>query len=117
MINQTKDVKQELFDKRIEYGRFNIVDCTDQENAMYADMKNNREALPENVRQYKNTNTDQYVDKFYYLKESKLTDSEWQEYLRYVELNRMNTIENCIIFFTVLTIIIFILGFIIFVNS
>ena len=87
MINQTKDVKQELFDKQIEYGFLKIVDCSDQDNAQYERMKNNGEGLPENVRQYKDTQTNEYVNKFYYLKDSRLSDAEKQEYLKYIELD------------------------------
>ena len=116
MNKQTKDVRQELFDKQVEYGFLKIVDCSVQENTEYANMKNSGESLPHNVRQYKDTQNDQYVDKYYYLKDSKLSDVEKQEYLKYIELDRLNTIKNCLIFFTVLTIISLILGFIALAN-
>ena len=103
--DQSRDVKQELFDKQVEYGFFEIVDCSEQENAEYAHMKNNGNALPENVRQYKDAQTDMYVDKFYYLKDSKLSDAERQEYLKYIGLDRLNTIKNCLLFFVILTLV------------
>ena len=112
MERQTKDVKQELFEKQIQYGLYQIESCSEEDNAKYASMAQKGEPLPKNVRRYKNTVTDQYVDQFYYLKDSKLTDSERQEYLRYLELDRLNTIKNCLLFFTVLTVISLIIGFI-----
>ncbi len=112
MSNRAKDVRQELFDKQVEYGFLTIVDCTDQENAEYANRKKNGEALPENVRQYKETRTDRYVDKFYYLKDARLSDAEKHEYLRYMELDRLNTIENILLFFVILSVISIILSLI-----
>jgi hypothetical protein len=116
MVRQTKDVEQELYEKQIQYGLYQIESCSEEDNAKYAEMAQNGEPLPKNVHQYKDTVTDQYVDQFYYLKDSKLTDSEWQEYLRYLELDRLDTIKNCLLFFTVLTVISLILGFIVFVS-
>ena len=105
MLFQTRDVKQELFDKQIEYGFLTIMDCSEEDNLKYSEMKNNGQALPENVHPYKDTSNNQYVDKFYYLKDSKLSDAERQEYLKYIELDRLNTIKNCLIFFVILTLV------------
>ena len=116
MERQTKDVKQELFEKQIQYGFYQIESCSEEDNAKYASMTQNGEPLPKNVRQYKNTVTDQYVDQFYYLNDTKLSDAEKQEYLKYIELDRLDTIKKCLIFFTVLTVISLILGFIVFVS-
>jgi len=113
MMNiSTDDVRQNLFDKQIEYGFFRLVDCSDDENAKYSLMKRNGESLPERVRQYKDPKTDKYVDRFYYLIDSKLSDSERLEYLRYLELERIETIKNCVVFFTVLAVVSMILGLI-----
>ena len=112
MNNPTDDIRQELFEKQIEYGFLKVINCSHQENLQYAKNKKNGESLPENVRQYKDTQTDQYVDEFYYLNDTKLSDAEKQEYLKYIELDRLDTIKKCLIFFTVLTVIFLIIGLI-----
>ena len=39
MLFQTRDVKQELFDKQIEYGFLTIMDCSEEDNLKYSEMK------------------------------------------------------------------------------
>ena len=42
---------------------------------------------------------------FYHLYQANLTESELTEYLTYKKLDMLRTIKNCIVFFTVLTVI------------
>lgn len=112
MSEPLTDVQKELRKKRFEFGLFQDVECSDEDTQTYKTMLKNGEPLPEGVAQYKDSQTGEYMESFYTVRDSGLTDAEKQEYLKYVELSYMKTIKNCVVFLTSLVIISLILTFI-----
>lgn len=73
--------------------------------------------LPEGVYAYVYDDGETSTTEFYTIYETDLTESEISEYLTYKKLSLIKTIKNCIMFFTVLTIIGMIAYFFILMNA
>lgn len=81
------------------------IDCSKEENREYSNILKNGGSLPEGVCQYKDSITGEPLHEFYTVYDSGLSDSEKQEYIQYQSLLHLKTIKNCVVFFTVLTVI------------
>ena len=64
-----------------------------------------RRAVTENVIQYRSTSTGEYLNEFYTVKDSGLTEDERRLYMELKKLEHIKTIKNCILFFTVTAVI------------
>ncbi|MBO4868354.1 MAG: hypothetical protein J5585_01445 [Clostridia bacterium] len=105
MAKERLDIKNELQQFRFDMNFLQKIDCTKEENNTYQRMLKNGESLPNGVYQYKDPTTEEYIQSFYTVWDPELTDAEKQEYIKYKELLHIKTIKNCVVFFTVLTII------------
>lgn len=73
--------------------------------------------LPKGVFAYVYDSGETSTTEFYTVYETDLTESEVKEYLTYKKLSLIKTIKNCIMFFTVLTIIGMVTYFFILTNA
>lgn len=120
----SKDAKDMLRESRFEYGILKDVPCSEKDNQKYQKMLEKGEKLPDGVCQYKNAATGEFIGEFYTVIDQHFSDSEKQEYLKYVELSykkeelrHIETIKNCVVFFTVLTVISLLISFLVMINT
>ena len=104
MAKEKLDLRDELRQIRFDMNFLQRIDCTKEENKAYSKMIKNGESLPDGVYQYRDSYGNN-IESFYTIFDSGLTDAEKQEYIQYQKLLHIITIKNCVVFFTVLTII------------
>ena len=102
--------REEIDAYKTEFNLLVKVPCTQEENEMFVQLLRNGGDLPSGVYAYGinseyEENIRQWASKFYTLRETDLSESEIREYLTFKQLNLLDTIKKCIVFFTVLTII------------
>ena len=102
--NEKIDVRNKLRDYRFDFDLLQKIPCSKQENAEYEKILKDGGALPEGVFAYKYDGIPS-TSEFYTIYEPDLTEHEITEYLTYIKLNFLRTIKNCVLFFTVLTVI------------
>lgn len=95
--------KQELSTLRQKFGIRQSVLCSQEENEKYAALLKEKKPLPSGVRKYQSDDSDEA--EFYTVYAPELSKDELEELLTYKKLNYLRTIKNCIVFFTVLTVI------------
>ena len=98
--------KNILREFRIKYNTRLVVKANEKDSKEYKDfleMGGKINDLPENVI-YK---WDEYegVDKYYHIVKSNMTDDEIKETISYMKLEMLNTIKNCILYFTIASIV------------
>ena len=103
MANEKVDIAKELNRYRREYDLIQKIPYSYKENKEFQKMKNDGEPLPDGVVEY--TVTGEPIGEFYHLYQANLTEAELTEYLTYKKLKMLRTIKNCIVFFTVMTVI------------
>ena len=94
-----RNLKEELNNLRFTNGLDSGVACSESENIIYSSMMKNGEKLPDNVFQYGSG----YL--FYKSGTNVFSESEEAEYITLKKLSYLKTIKNCVVFFTVLTIV------------
>ena len=104
MAKEKVDLRLELLDYKEQFDLIQKIPCTKEENKAYTQLLKAGKPLPENVCQYDYTTGMDY-EEFYTLYIPDLTEAEIAEYLTYKKLSLLNTIKNCVLFFTILTII------------
>lgn len=106
------NIKDELKDLRLEYGTFKRkkIYCDEETSKKYEKILIEDDSninLPKNIIYELDDNFTNY--KFYYIEDEKvLNEKELQEYLSYKQLEqleKLSTIKNCIVFFTVCLVI------------
>jgi len=103
MAKEKKDLRKELRSYKFDFDLLQKIPCTRQENKEYKQLREKGE-LPKGVYEYQyEGGTDS--GEFYTIYEPELTPEEIAEYLTYKKLSLLKTIKNCVVFFTVLTII------------
>ena len=78
--------------------------CTPQEMKEYSALIKEGEPLPEGIYQYKSDDGTP-LDSFYRIHKTDLSREELAEYFMYKNAKCLNTIKNCAVFFTSLTVI------------
>ena len=73
--------------------------------------------MPDGVYAYRYDDGRTSTEEFYTIYEPDLTEQEITEYLTYKKLSFLRTIKNCVLFFTVLTIITIVVSLISMANS
>ena len=109
-MNTNRRIKRELDRYRLKYDLYEKALCGQKKNQEYKDLLKQGKRLPEDVRtndDWRNVNDSE----FYRLVRPELTQEEITEYLMYKKLDMLNTIRNCVVFFTVLAVISLILLF------
>ncbi len=113
-MDQNKKIKEELDEYRLKYELYDQILCTKEENEEYKDLLEQGKNLPEDVYpidSYWSILKNGSNSEFLRLVCQDLTHEEIMEYLQYKKLDMLTTIRNCVVFFTVLTIIALILLF------
>lgn len=103
---EIKNLRDELRTYRFEFDLIQKIPCSKQENKEYQKLLKENGVLPDGVYAYVNDGGVASTTQFYTVYETDLTESEITEYLTYKKLKLISTIKNCIIFFTVLTILV-----------
>ena len=76
------------------------VDCSEEENQAYLELLKQKKKLPIDVVQ-RNDN----LNKFFRVVPMDISHEELQEYCLLNQTKNLNTIKNCVVFFTILTVI------------
>ncbi len=100
MAKDIVNLREKLRDHKFEFGLLQKIPCTKQENTEYKQILKDGGTLPEGVHA-----SVYETDEFYKIHEADLTEAEISEYLTYKQLSLIKTIKNCVVFFTVLTVI------------
>ena len=114
MAKEKINLRDELRAHKFEFDLLQKIPCTKQENKEYQKLLKDGDTLPDGVYAYDNGQMS--PTEFYTIYETDLTESETREYLTYKKLSLIRTIKNCVVFFTVLTIIGMIAYFLIMMN-
>ena len=117
MAKEKNSIRDELRSYKLEFDLLKEVPCSEQENKEYQNRLKERGDLPEGVFAYVYSNGAISTTEFYTIQETDLTTAEIKEYLMYKKIKFLKTIKNCVVFFTILTIISMIACFIILSNA
>ena len=117
MAKEKRNLRDELRSYKFEFDLLQKIPCSKQENKDYQNLLKNGGVLPDGVYAYVYDDGETSTTEFYTIYETDLTESEISEYLTYKKLSLIKTIKNCIMFFTVLTIIGMIAYFFILMNA
>lgn len=111
------NLRDKLRSHKFEFDLLQKIPCTKEENKEYQKILKNGDTLPEGVYTYEDDNGETSQTDFYTVYESDLTEAEIREYLTYKQLSMVKTIKNCVLFFTVLTIVSMIAYFLIMLKA
>ncbi len=117
MEKEKIDLRNELRAYKFEFDLLQKIPCSKKENKEYQKLLKEGGVLPEGVFAYVYDSGETSTTEFYTIYETDLTESEITEYLTYKKLSLIRTIKNCIMFFTVLTIIGMVAYFFILMNA
>ena len=92
------ELKKELLLLKLEFGLSKKVPCSKLLSEKCVELKKSGKSLPEDV--FTNPNGE-----FFTIQELDLSEEEIAEYLNYKKIKMLKTIKNCVVFFTVLTVI------------
>ena len=101
MATEIKDIREEITQNKIDLGFYQIKPCSYDENQQLKELKNQGKPLPENINEYNS----EYAGEFYTVHKPNLSEKEMQDYIAFKHLRLLKTIKNCVLFFTVLTIV------------
>ena len=117
MAKEKINLRDELRAYKFDFNLLQKIPCSKQENKEYHKLLKDGGTLPEGVYSYIDFNGEASTTDFYTVYETDLTESEKIEYLTYKKLDLIKTIKNCVMFFTILTIIGMIAYFLIILNA
>ncbi len=104
------NLRKKLREYKFQFDLLQRIPCSREETREYAKILKQGGTLPEGVFV---AYADSPEPEFYTVYEADLTEAEISEYLTYKKLSLIKTIKNCMVFFTVLTIIVIIALFLI----
>lgn len=116
MAREKINLRDDLRAHKFEFDLLQKIPCSRQENKEYEKLLKNGGSLPEGVYAYE-SESGTSTTLFYTIYETDLTEAEIQEYLTYKQLSLIKTIKNCVMFFTVLTIIGMVVYFFLMMNA
>ena len=117
MAEEKIDLRKELRNHKFEFDLLQKIPCNKQENKTYQQHLKEKGTLPDGVFAYVYDNGETSTTDFYTIYEPDLSESEIREYLAYKQLSLIKTIKNCVLFFTILTIIGMVAYFLILTNA
>ena len=117
MSKEKVNLRDALRSYKFEFDLLQKIPCSKEENKEYQKLLKEGGVLPDGVFAYVYDGGATSTTEFYTIYETDLTDSEITEYLTYKKLSLIKTIKNCIMFFTVLTIIGMIVYFFLMMNA
>ena len=102
---------KELNDLQYELQLLQKIDCSKEENKKFKELLKQGQDLPNGVYRYK-TETGEELAQFYTIhKPTELSSEERMEYILLKQFQQIKTIKNCVLFFTVLTVISLVITF------
>ena len=110
MAKEPIDMKKNLQNIWIDMHFLQDIACSKEENKQFRQLKKNGEALPDGIREYQDVNG-VVTGEFFRIYDAGLTENERLEYTFYGMLQQLRTIKKCCVFFTTLTVISLIIGF------
>ena len=113
MANEKKDLRKELQNFKYDFDILQKIPCTEKDNKEYKQLVKAGKALPKDIYPFGHDAGTPSDSEFYKLYAADLSDAELAEYLTYKKLSMLKTIKNCLLFFTILTIIGMIILFIV----
>ncbi len=116
MVKQPRNWQEELKDLQYDCGLIEAVDCTEAENRQYLALLKNGRTLPDGVHRYTDGNN-LPLDTFYLERPAALTAEERLEYIRLLQLKKINTIKNCVIFLMIPAVMVTVLGLLFFISQ
>ncbi len=117
MSKEKINLREELQSYKFDFDLLQRIPCSKQENKEYQKLIKDGGVLPEGVFAYVYDSGEASTTEFYTIYKADLTESEIAEYLTYKKLSLIRTIKNCVVFFTVLTIIAMVAYFLIVMNA
>ena len=100
---------EELEKLKYDLGILKEVNCPTEETKAFRKLLEEGKPLPEGVLQHNADDEPEYAT-FYRVEKTDLSPEELSQYIEYKRLKSLITIKNCVVFFTVLTIISLALG-------
>lgn len=112
MAKKIINLKNKLMQLRLKNNLLQKVYCSREESEKYIELLKNNQPLPKGVYQEESDVTG--YSQFYTIYEAnkEMTPEEIEEYFLLKQSSDIRTIRNCVIFFTVLIVIVLIIGFI-----
>ena len=104
MATERIDPKKQLHSYKAQFDLIQKIPCTKEENKVYTKLVKEGKSLPDGIYRYLYEAEEDIYD-FYSVYEPELTEQETMQYLAYKKLELLRTIKNCVVFFTVLTVI------------
>ena len=104
MYKEKIKLRDELNSYKFAYDVMQKIPCSKAENKQYQQILKEGGILPDGVYAYDEFGVASTTE-FYTVYETDLSQREILEYLTYKKLDFIRTIKNCIVFFTVLTLI------------
>ena len=111
------DVKEKLRSYKFKLDLLQKIPCSKEENKEFERLLKDGGVLPDGVFAYEDLDGEPSKTEFYTIYEPDLTDAEIAEYLSCKQVEMIRTIKNCVVFFTVLTIIGMVAFFLILLNG
>lgn len=115
MAKEPIDMKKNLQNIWLDMHFLQDIACSKEENKQFRQLKKNGEALPDDIREYQDVN-EVVTGEFFRIYDAGLTENERLEYTFYGMLQQLRTIKKCCVFFTTLTVISLIIGFLFWVG-
>jgi len=104
MDKQAEKIRDELQRYRCEHGLAKKEDCSLEENSKLKKMIKDGSSLPNEVVQYVGS-AGEPVGLFYRMHKADLTEKEIGEYIAFKQLDTLNTIKSCLMFFVVMSLV------------
>ena len=98
---------------RAEFKQLVRVPCSDEDAKKYRECMKDGTSLPTGIEYSISYGVNNEVEYSFYTIKSKLSEEE----LKFTQLEMINTIKNCLLFFVILTIVLFVISFILFLGS
>lgn len=95
---------EKLLQLKHDNGLCQEVLCSEEENRLFLEMLKQKKDLPEDVVRCEESNGAK-LDKFYRVVPFEVTHEEIQEFCMLKQIKYLKTIKNCVVFFTVLTVL------------
>ncbi len=99
------ELANELLELKYKLGILQRTDCTWEEDDKYRSLLRENKPLPDGILYDAPSDGSLELPHFYKVQKANLSKEELAEYVQYKQLKSIVTIKNCLVFFTVLTIL------------
>lgn len=98
------NIKDGLLDYKLKYGLLERRDCTPEENQRYNNILAQNGTIPDNICAYVYDDSEVPLE-FFELIDTDLTEEEKKTFIALKQLDYLNTIKNCLLYFTISSIV------------